>query len=302
MEVCQHTLKREYEFSGKGLHTGKFAKMTIGPAPIDYGLRFIRTDINPNVEIEAVAANVSNTSRSTTISYGGSSVTTIEHLLSALTGLGVDNARICIDNEEVPILDGSAKPYIEAMKDGVVGQDAPRKYVELSEPLEFTNDAGSWVRLTPSDEPSFDLTIDFDSKVMGVQSAHFDGGTNYCKEIGMCRTFVFFHELEYLYNHGLARGGDLSNAVVVVEHPVTDEQIDRIAELFGHEKLRVSEGYLSNVKPYFTNECARHKLLDLIGDLRLAGGFLKAKVEAFKSGHTINTAAATGIYSQNNNN
>ncbi len=297
MIVCQHTLRREYEFAGKGLHTGKVAKMTISPAPVDYGIRFIRTDINPDVEIEAVAANVSNTSRSTTISHGGSSVTTIEHILSALTGLGVDNARICIDNEEIPILDGSAKPYVEAiMQDGLAEQDAPRKYIEISKPLEFTNDAGSWIRITPADKVSYDLTIDFDSKVMGRQSARWDESMPYGEEIGMCRTFVFFHELEYLYNNGLARGGNLSNAIVVVEHPVTDEQIDRLAELFNHEKLRVSEGYLSNVKPYFPNECARHKLLDIIGDLRLAGGFLKAKVEAFKSGHTINTNAAKGIY------
>ncbi|MCD8208469.1 MAG: UDP-3-O-acyl-N-acetylglucosamine deacetylase [Bacteroidales bacterium] len=297
MKDCQHTLRREYEFAGKGLHTGKVANMTICPAPVDYGLRFIRTDIDPNVEIEAIATNVSNTARSTTISCGDSSVTTIEHILSALTGLNIDNARICIDNEEVPILDGSAKPYIEAIsKDGIENQDAPRRYVEISEPLEFRNDAGSWIRITPSDTVSFDLTIDFDSKVIGIQSAHCDDGLNYCKEIGMCRTFVFFHELEYLFNKGFARGGDLSNAIVVVEHPVTDEQIERLAELFNHEKLRVSEGYLSNVKPYFPNECARHKLLDLIGDLRLAGGFIKAKVEAFKSGHTINTNAAKGIY------
>ncbi|MCD8312896.1 MAG: UDP-3-O-acyl-N-acetylglucosamine deacetylase [Bacteroidales bacterium] len=293
----QHTLSKEYEFSGKGLHTGKFATMIVKPAPVDYGIRFVRTDIDPDLEIEAVASNVTSTSRATTISNGEASVTTIEHLLSALTGMGVDNARVELDNVEVPVKDGSAKPYIDVMwKDGFRKQDAPRKYIQISEPIEIRKEeTGAFIRIEPADEPSYDLTIDFNSKVIGTQSAHWDRSVVYAEEIGICRTFVFFHELEYLFSKDLVRGGDLSNAIVVVEHPVTDEQIERMAKLFNAPKLLVSEGYLSNVALRFPNELARHKLLDLIGDLRLSGGFLNAKVTAYKSGHSINTAAAAQI-------
>ncbi len=275
--------------------------MVVGPAPADYGIRFVRTDIDPDVEIEAVADNVTNTSRSTTISKKDSSVVTVEHLLSALTGMGVDNARIEIDNVEVPVLDGSAKPYIDAMwKDGFEEQGVPRRYIEISEPFEIRNEeTGSFLKITPSDEPSYDLTIDFQSKVMGTQTAHWDDSVVFAEEIGICRTFVFFHELEYLFNNNLVKGGDLSNAIVIVEHPVSEEQIARMAVLFGAPKVVVSEGYMSSLPLHFPNECARHKLLDLIGDLRLSGGFLKAKVEAFKSGHSINTSAAKKICSLN---
>ncbi len=295
--VYQHTLRGEYEFTGKGLHTGKVAKMVLKPAPADYGIRFVRTDLDPDIEIEAIADNVTNTSRSTTISKGGSSVVTIEHVLSALTGMGVDNARVEIDNVEVPVLDGSARPYIDAMwKDGFAEQDHPRRFIEIAEPFEIRNEeSGSYLRIEPADTMSYDLTIDFQSKVMGVQTAHWDDSVVYAEELGICRTFVFFHELEYLFNNNLVKGGDLANAIVVVEHPVSEEQIDRMAHLFNAPKVTVSEGYMSNVPLHFPNECARHKMLDLIGDLRLSGGFLKAKVTAYKSGHSINTSAARRI-------
>ncbi len=297
LEMRQNTLKKEYTFSGKGLHTGRYADMTVMPAPADYGIRFIRTDIGENAEVEALAENVSSTARSTTISCGEASVATIEHILSALTGMGVDNARIEINNVEVPILDGSAKPYIEAVwPDGVQEQDAPRRYITLSEPLEIKNEeTGAYLRIEPAESPLYDLTIDFNSKVLGVQQAHWDENVVYAEEIGVCRTFVFFHEIEFLFKNNLVKGGDVDNAIVIVEHPVTREQINHIAQLFNKETLEVSEGYLSNLQLRFPNECARHKLLDLIGDLRLAGGFLKAKVSAFKSGHTINTNAAKQI-------
>ena len=294
----QQTLKKSYSFEGKGLHTGRVAKMVISPAPADTGIRFRRTDIGEEAYVPALAENVTSTARSTTISCGEASVTTIEHVLSALTGMGVDNAVIDIDNVEVPILDGSAKPYIDAIwADGFEAQDAPRRYIELKETVEIRNDEkGSVVRIEPADEFTYDVKIDFNSKVLGVQHATWDKSTVYAEEIGTCRTFVFFHEIEFLFNNGLVKGGDVDNAIVIVEHPVTDEQVKRMSELFNVPALKVREdGYLSNLRLRFGNECARHKLLDLIGDLRLCGGFLKAKVTAEKAGHGINTTAAKAV-------
>ena len=291
----QQTLKKTYTFEGKGLHTGKHARITLKPAPADTGIRFIRTDIGDDACVDALADNVSSTARSTTISCGKASVTTIEHVLSALTGMGVDNALIEIDNVEVPILDGSAKPYIDVIwPDGFVQQDAPRKFIEIKETIEISNEAkGSLVRIEPADEFSYDLTIDFNSRVLGVQTAHWDQAISYVDEIGTCRTFVFFHELEFLFSNGLVKGGDVDNAIVIVEHPVTKDQVQRMSDLFKVPALKVREdGYLSNLKLRFPNECARHKMLDLIGDLRLSGGFLKAKVTAVRPGHRTNTEAA----------
>ena len=294
----QQTVKKSYLFEGKGLHTGKIAKMTICPAPVDTGIRFRRTDIGEDAFVDALAENVTCTARSTTISCGEASVSTIEHVLSALTGMGVDNALIDIDNVEVPILDGSAKPYIDAIwNDGFESQDAPRRYIEIKEAVEIRNDEkGSIVRIEPAEEFSYEIKIDFNSRVVGIQHARWDKSVVYPEEIGTCRTFVFFHEIEFLFNNNLVKGGDVDNAIVIVEHPVTDGQIDRMSKLFNVPALRVREdGYLSNLVLRFPNECARHKLLDLIGDLRLCGGFLKAKVTAEKAGHGINTTAAKAV-------
>ena len=271
--------------------------MTIKPAPADTGIRFRRTDLGEDAYVDALAENVSNTARSTTISNGEASVSTIEHVLSALTGMGVDNALIDIDNVEVPILDGSAKPYIDQIwADGFDTQDAPRKYIEIKETLRVENEKGSVLLIEPAEDFSYNIKIDFNSKVLGVQEACWDKDVVYAEQIGTCRTFVFFHELEFLFNNGLVKGGDVDNAIVIVEHPVTPEQVSRLSDLFGIQALEVSEnGYLNNLELRFTNECARHKLLDLIGDLRLAGGFLKAKITAEKAGHGINTTAAKQI-------
>ena len=297
----QQTVKKSYSFEGKGLHTGRVARMTINPAPADTGIRFRRTDLREDAYIDALAENVSSTARSTTISCGDASVSTIEHVMSALTGMGVDNAVIDIDNIEVPILDGSAKPYVDAIwPDGFQQQDAPRRYVELTETVEIRNDEkGSVVRIEPAEEFSYEIKVDFNSRVLGVQNAQWDSSVVYPEEIGTCRTFVFFHEIEFLYNNNLVKGGDVDNAIVIVEHPVTDEQVARMSQLFNVPALKVREdGYLSNLVLRFPNECARHKLLDLIGDLRLAGGFLKAKVTAEKAGHGINTQAAKEVRKQ----
>ena len=296
----QQTLKKKYTFEGKGLHTGRYAHMTVCPAPANTGIVFVRTDAD-NATVTALAENVSNTARSTTISENGVSVSTIEHILSALTGMEVDNALIEIDNIEVPILDGSAKPYIDAIwADGFDQQDEPRKYIEIKETVEVVNEeVGSIVRIEPAEEFSYDIKVDFNSRVLGVQHAVWNPSVVYAEEIGVCRTFVFFHEIEFLFNNGLVKGGDVDNAIVIVEHPVTEQQISRMSELFNIPALSVREdGYLSNLQLRFPNECSRHKLLDLIGDLRLCGGFLKAKVTAEKAGHGINTTAAKAVRKQ----
>lgn len=270
--------------------------MTVEPAPADTGIVFYRTDLGAS--IKALAENVSNTQRSTTISEGEASVMTIEHIMSALTGMGVDNARISIDNIEVPILDGSASVYIEAIrKAGLVEQDAPRHFIELKEEISIKDEkTGSCIRITPSDRPEYNLTADFSSRILGVQKAHWDPDTDYASQIGPCRTFVFFHEIEFLAKNGLVKGGDVDNAIVIVENPVTDEQVSSLCDLLGMQKLDVtSDGYLSNIRLHFPDECGRHKLLDMIGDLRLCGGWLNARVEAFKPGHTINTNIAKEV-------
>lgn len=289
----QQTLTREYSFEGRGLHTGKYAHLTIQPAPANFGIRFVRKDVG--VEIPAVASAITRTDRSTTVSSGEVNVVTIEHVMSALTGLGVDNARIEIDNEEVPILDGSAERYVRAIApDGLQVQDAERVWLEFAEPFEVADErTGSWVRVEPAEEMSFEVTVDFGSRVLGVQKARWSENTDYVGQIAPCRTFVFMHELEFLAARGLVKGGDVDNAIVIVEHPVTPEQIDNMCILFGMPHLSVTEaGYLSNIKLHFPDECGRHKLLDLIGDMRLAGGFPKARITAYKPGHTINSLAS----------
>lgn len=292
----QRTIRNTYAFSGKGLHTGTYSSIRICPAPEGSGIVFRRTDLG--VEIPALAKYVSSTARSTTISIGDASVVTIEHLLSALTGLGIDNARIDIEGVEIPILDGSARPFVEAIaRDGFVEQDAERVYVALDREVEIKyENTGSFVRITPAEKPSYDVKVDFGSRVLGVQTAHWDESVDYASQIGICRTFVFFHELELLLSQGLVKGGDAENAIVVVERPVTKEQVQKVAAAFNHPELDVLEsGYLSNLVLNFENECGRHKLLDLIGDLRLCGGFLKAHINAYKPGHSINTNAAKAV-------
>lgn len=274
------------------------AELTINPAPVDTGIVFCRTDISRDSRIEALAEYVSSTDRSTTLTQDNIPVMTVEHLLSALTGMGIDNAIIDLNNIEVPILDGSAKPYIDAVwKDGLQEQDAPRRYIEIDRPITVTSEkTGSSIVITPSDKPSFDVHIDFNSKVLGLQDAHWDVDMDYTQEIGVCRTFVFFHEIEYLFKNNLIKGGDVDNAIVIVEHPVAREQLEHMSQLFNVPMLeRCENGYLNNLQLRFANECARHKLLDLIGDFRLAGGFLKAEVKAVRSGHTINTKAAKEV-------
>lgn len=274
MAKNQYTLKNTYCFEGKGLHTGTYSHMKVMPAPAGTGIVFRRTDLPGNPEIPALAQQVTTTTRSTTIECGEAKAVTIEHIMSALAGLGVDNAVIELDNIEVPILDGSARLYLEAfLKDGFEEQDAPREYINVPYTLEVKDEkTGSWIRMEAADAPSVDSTVDFNSPVLGVQTAHWDESVNYAHEIGPCRTFCFYREIEPMLKNGLIKGGDLSNALVVTD-----------------------EGYMGDPELHFKDECGRHKLLDLLGDLRLSGGYLNARVTAFKPGHTINTKAAKAL-------
>ena len=294
----QRTLKKNYSFKGKGLHTGKPVNMTVKPAPANTGVVFVRTDIPQSPVIEALACNVSKTDRSTSLcNKDGIAVFTVEHILSALTGLGVDNAIIELDNIEVPIMDGSARKYAVLIgKDGTVEQDAPRKFINIDKPIEITDPNGAYVKIEPAEQADYDLTIDFGSHVLGVQRAHWDNDVDYISQIAPCRTFCFFHEVEFMLANNLIKGGDIYNAIVVMEKPISDKQLQMMRDKFEMPDLAVTpKGYLNNIKLHFANECGRHKMLDLIGDLRLCGGFLNAKVTAYKSGHTITPAAARAI-------
>lgn len=298
----QRTLKKTYLFEGNGLHTGKFAHLAMCPAPVNTGIRFQRTDLGESAFVDALAENVSSTSRSTTISRGKVSVGTIEHVLSALTGMGVDNALIQIDGPEVPILDGSARIYAEAVAaDGLTEQNEPRKWVDLPEEIEVSDPkSGSYIRIVPSDGMSYDTTIDFNSKVLGVQRHVWTPDMDYAAEIAPCRTFCFLHEIIKLVTWGLVKGGNLDNALVVVEKPVSQCQLKRMSRFFNQPDVSVTdEGYLGNVKLRFQDECCRHKLLDLIGDLRLSGGFIRGMVVAYKPGHRVNTEMAVKIRNTN---
>ena len=274
MPVNQHTLKTSYSFEGKGLHTGTFSHMTVMPAAADTDIRFQRTDLPGQPVIEASARNVTKTTRSTTIACGEATAVTIEHIMSVLTGLGVDNAFIQLDNLEVPILDGSARLYLEAiLKDGLQDQGVSRRYIDIPLAIEVRNpQSGSWVRIEPADKPSAQITVDFNSPVLGVQSVSWDESTDYAREIGPCRTFCFYREIEPMLKGGLIKGGDLSNALVVTD-----------------------DGYMGDPVLHFPDECGRHKMLDLLGDIRLAGGYLNARVSAFKPGHFINTQAVKAL-------
>jgi len=294
----QHTLKKSYYFEGKGLHTGTYAHMKIMPALPDSGIVFRRTDLKNKPVIRAIADNVTNTARSTTISHRETLAVTIEHIMSCFTGLGVDNAIVELDNIEVPIMDGSARYFVEAiLADGLQNQGVPRKFLEIKDTLELSDEfSGSWIKVEPASAPSVDVTVDFGSRIIGVQNVHWDPSVDYATEIAPSRTFCFFHEIEHLYRNNLIKGGDLDNAIVIVEHEATEEQLKWVSQLFNLPDLHVTDdGYLNNLKLHFPDECGRHKLLDLLGDLRLCGGYVNARVTAFKPGHALNTKFAKAL-------
>lgn len=294
MAEKQRTLKEPVSFKGKGLHTGLEVNLTILPAPENHGYLFRRTDLPEKPEIYPFAENVVDTSRGTTIEENGTRVSTVEHVLAALAGMQLDNAVIEVDAPETPILDGSARIYVEAIsKAGIVEQHAERKYFKLKEKLEYYDEEkGIHIIAYPDQMQSINVLIDYNSDVLGNQYATLEHWKNFKEEIAPCRTFVFLHELEQLAKLGLIKGGDLENAIVIVDHEMPQEDIDRLSELFHQPKVEVKEGILNNVELRFSNEPARHKLLDMIGDLALVGRWFKAKIIATRPGHMSNVEFA----------
>ncbi|MBR2428851.1 MAG: bifunctional UDP-3-O-[Alistipes sp.] len=291
MATKQCTLASAISFEGKGLHTGLQVKMTVNPAEDNHGISFRRVDLEDAPEVPALCEYVTDTSRGTTIEKGAAKVSTIEHIMSALWTLGVDNATIDINAPETPIMDGSAREYAEAIeKVGVVEQNSERKYFEVTEKQVFTlPEKGVAIVIYPDDEFSVSVHVDYNSKIVGNQYATYFNRDEYASNIAMCRTFVFLHELEPLMKMNLIKGGDLDNAIVVVENPVSDEQLDHLKTIFGKDDIRITGGYLNNQQLRANNELARHKLLDLLGDFALLGMRIKGRVWATRPGHYANT-------------
>lgn len=293
--VKQKTIQSEISLTGVGLHTGKEVKMTFKPAPIDNGFTFVRVDLEGSPIIEADANYVVNTQRGTNLEKLGVKIQTSEHVLAAFVGLDVDNVIIELNESEPPIMDGSSKYFVEAIeKVGVVEQDAERKYYVVKEVITFVDDTtGSEIIVMPSDEYQITTMVDFGTKVLGTQNATLKNIADFKSEISDARTFSFLHELENLLNEGLIKGGDLNNAIVYVDKEISAQTMESLKKAFGKDQLSVKEnGILDNLTLHYPNEAARHKLLDVIGDLALIGTRIKGKVIANKPGHFVNTQFA----------
>lgn len=295
MNVKQRTIKSEVSISGVGLHTGKSVTLTIKPAPEYHWYKFRRVDVEGAPVIAVDADNVTDTSRGTTISQNGASVSTIEHLMASLVGLQIDNVLIDIDGPEVPILDGSSSPFVKLFEEvGFQEQDADRDFYEIKSNIHYSEtDRKVEIVAMPLDGYRLTCMIDFNSPVLGSQHASVSNIGEFVKEISASRTFCFLHELETLVNLGLIKGGDLSNAIVIVDKDVDKEELDKLAHLFNRDDIDVAnEGILNNIQLRYQNEPARHKLLDMIGDLALVGRPLKGHIMAARPGHAANVAFA----------
>jgi UDP-3-O-[3-hydroxymyristoyl] N-acetylglucosamine deacetylase/3-hydroxyacyl-[acyl-carrier-protein] dehydratase len=292
----QKTIINDVVLSGKGLHSGVQVTMTFKAAPENTGIVFKRVDLYDSPIIEADVKNVADTSRGTVIEKNGVRISTIEHTMAALFALGIDNLIIEIDGPEAPILDGSSKLIFDSIvADNITEQEAAREIFEIREKIVFKDeDSGAELIALPDDSFSVDVMISFKSPVLDNQFARLESIDTFREEIAPCRTFVFLHELEFLLNNNLVKGGDLDNAIVIMDRDVTQDELDRIADLFHHEhiKLNGNKGILNNLKLHFSNEPARHKLLDVIGDLSLIGRRFKGKIIATRPGHSANTRFA----------
>lgn len=293
----QKTLKAAFTLEGKGLHTGLPITVTFNPAPANHGIKIQRVDLENAPVIDALAENVVETTRGTVLEKGGARVSTIEHAMSALYAAGVDNCLIQVNQPEFPIMDGSAVCY--SAKIGEVGleeQTEDRDYYIVRKKIEHKTENGSSIVMLPDDDFSVNVLVSFDSPVLNNQYASLDSLDDYEKEIASCRTFVFVRELEALLKNNLIKGGDLENAIVIYDQVIDQAEIDRLTDILGKERIKVDNiGYL-NVKPLqFDNEPARHKLLDIIGDLALIGKPIKGRVIATCPGHKVNTDLAKQI-------
>lgn len=297
----QKTLAKEVGLQGVGLHTGQKVKMTLKPAEVNTGFVFVRNDLEGNPAVEADANFVTYTQRGTILEKKGVKIHTTEHILAALTGMDVDNAIIELDNAEPPIMDGSAKFFVDAIEEaGVVEQDAEREYFTIKEIVSFHDpETGSEITAIPSDDFEVTTMVDFGTKVLGTQNATLKNIKDFKEEIADARTFSFLHELEQLLHAGLIKGGDISNAIVYVDKEITPETEEKLKQAFNKDKVSIRpNGILDNLTLHYPNEAARHKLLDVIGDLALVGTKLKAKIIANKPGHLINTQFAKKLNKQ----
>ncbi|MBQ0016023.1 MAG: UDP-3-O-acyl-N-acetylglucosamine deacetylase [Bacteroidales bacterium] len=292
----QTTIRKAFRVSGHGLHTGRMVTVLLQPAPADSGILFRRTDRLTIVTQPATADRVGTTSRGTTLGTGRQAIATIEHLMSALHGMQIDNVLVELDGGEVPILDGSARPWLQQLQRvGVMHLDVPRKEMRVEKPLHFEfAETGSVYDVEPSEQFSVDCVIDFPGSVIGRQEAHLDGFAQYAQDIAICRTFVFLHEIEPLLHLNLIKGGSLDNALVFVNKELGARQQRRLERMFHKDSstLRVHDGVLNTTDPYFPNEPARHKLLDFVGDIRMVGMPPIGHFTIYKPGHKANTAFA----------
>ncbi|MBR4505999.1 MAG: UDP-3-O-[Bacteroidales bacterium] len=297
--INQTTINKEFRVTGPGLHTGRTVTVTVKPAPENFGIAFRRTDRINIVTQPALADRVGETSRGTTLGSGRQTIATIEHLMSALHGMQIDNAIVELDGGEVPILDGSARPWmLQLIRVGVRQQQAERHCFDIKEPLHFEfAKTGSVYDVEPCDHFAVHCDIDFADSVIGRQSAELNDFSEYAASIAPCRTFVFLHEVEPLLHLNLIKGGSLDNALVFVNKELTSKQLKRLAKIFNKDEslFKVHDGVLNTTDIYFPNEPARHKLLDFVGDIRLVGVPLNAKFNISKPGHKANNAFARFI-------
>ena len=294
----QTTIAAEISLKGVGLHTGQEVTMTFKPAPVNNGFTFVRLDLEGQPIIEADANYVVNTQRGTNLEKLGVMIQTPEHVLAALVGCDLDNVIIELNASELPIMDGSSKYFVEAIeKVGIVEQEAERKVYVVKEVISYLDETtGSEITVIPSDEYCVTAMVDFGTKVLGTQNATMKSIKEFKTEIADCRTFSFLHELESLLNNGLIKGGDLNNAIVYVDKEISAETMENLKKAFNKETISVkSNGILDNLTLHFPNEAARHKLLDVVGDLSLIGTRIQGKVIANKPGHYVNTQFAKKI-------
>ncbi|MCX6259083.1 MAG: bifunctional UDP-3-O-[3-hydroxymyristoyl] N-acetylglucosamine deacetylase/3-hydroxyacyl-ACP dehydratase [Bacteroidia bacterium] len=295
MTEYQKTINRSFTVKGKGLHTGLEVELTFKPAPVNHGIKFRRIDLEGSPFVSAIAENVADTSRGTTIQENGIKVITVEHALAALYGMGIDNVQIDIDGAEIPILDGSSRYFAEAIyENGTVDQKEEKNYYCIKEKLEFFDpDTGAEIIAYPDDHFSVNTLISFDSSVLGNQFATLQNISDFKDQFANARTFVFIHELEPLLKKNLIKGGDLENAIVIIDKPISQTELDKLADLFNKPRVNVKpQGILNNIDLLYNNEPARHKLLDLVGDLSLIGMPVKGRFIATRPGHHANTEFA----------
>jgi len=286
----KQTIQKSTSLSGKGLHSGEFVNMTIKPAEGNHGIKFMRTDVEGQPTLNADVNLVAETNRGTKLKNNKTEVGTVEHIMSALCALGIDNVLIELDGPEVPIMDGSALPFVKALKDaGIVEQEEEKEFFVVEETITYTDESGAELVLMPSDNYEVTTMIDFDSPVLGQQYAELDDISKYEEEIAPCKTFVFVHELVNLIDQDLIKGGDLENAIVIANEKITQESLDTIAQKIEIPEIEFNmEGIVNKSDLKFSNEPARHKLLDVIGDLALVGRPIKGKVVATRPGHKTN--------------